>query len=82
MRTPTEAEVEAANRRLTTAVNVRVLAHRDREARTIDVPTYLTRLRWARKVEDELEPVRRAAGYRRSRAYELCTAYTAAVYRR
>lgn len=75
-------DVAEANRRLTTALNVRVQAHRAREARTIDVPTYLNRLRWVRKVEDELEPVRRAAGYKRSRAYELCTAHTADVYRR
>lgn len=74
--------VDEANRRLTTALAVRVQAHRAREAKAIDVPTYLNRLRWVRKVEDELEPVRRAAGYKRSRAYELCTAGTAAVYRR
>jgi len=74
--------VDEANRRLTTAINVRVHAHRAREARTIDVPTYLNRLRWARKVEDELEPVRRAAGYKMSRAWELSTAHTTDVYRR
>lgn len=74
--------VEVANRRLTTAVSVRVAAHRARDARTIDVSTYLSRLAYARRVEDECEPTRRAAGYLCSRAYELCTAYTADVYRR
>lgn len=74
--------IDEVNARLTTAVNVRVAAHRARERRAIDVPTYIRRLAWARKVEDELEPVRRAAGFTRSRAYELCSAHTADFYRR
>lgn len=73
--------LDAINTRLRTAVNVRVDAHRRREAGQLDVPTYTRRLAWARKVEDECEPLRRAAGYSCSRAYELCTAHTAGYYR-
>jgi len=69
-------EIDEANRRLTTAVAVRVAAHRARKARKIDAQTYTRRLAWARKVEDECEPIRRAAGYTMSRAYELCTVLT------
>jgi hypothetical protein len=73
--------LDAINERLRTATDVRVHAHRAREAGQIDVPTYVRRLAWARRVEDECEPIRRAAGYSCSRAYELCTAHTADYYR-
>jgi hypothetical protein len=74
-------KIEAVNARLTTAVNVRVEAHRAREDGRLDVPFYIARLAWARRVEAELEPLRRTAGYVVSRAYELCTAHTADFYR-
>lgn len=74
--------IDEVNDRLKVAIDRRVMAHHARQRGTISVATYLGLLRWVRDVEDRLEPLRRAVGYRRSRAYELCTAYTADVYRR
>ena len=72
--------LEEANKRLRAAVGIRVDAHRRRERGAMSVHEYLTALRWVRAVEDELEPIREAAGYYCSRAYELCTAHTADYY--
>lgn len=65
-----------ANRRLDAALVVRVDAHRRRGAGRMDVHEYLVALEWARWVEDTLDPVRRAAGYTCSRAWERVTART------
>jgi hypothetical protein len=72
---------EEANERLRAAVRIRVDAHRRRERGAMTVHEYLTALRWVRAVEDELEPIRAAAGYCCSRAYELCTVHTDDFYR-
>jgi hypothetical protein len=71
---------EQANEWLRNAIVIRVDAHRRRERGAMSVHEYLTALRWVRRVEDELEPIREAAGYCCSRAFELCTAHTADYY--
>jgi hypothetical protein len=63
--------IDEANVRLREAIGIRVDAHRRRRRGAMSVHEYLTALRWVRGVEDELEPIREAAGYYCSRAYEL-----------
>lgn len=69
-------QVTRANLRLTDAIGIRVDLHRQRRAGAINPEDYKLGCEWIRRIEDDLEPVRRAAGYRFSRAYELCTART------
>lgn len=74
--------LDEANERLRDAVAIRVDAHRrrcdngsdDGRRGGISVPQYLQVLAWVRGVEDELEPIRKAAGYTCSLAYELGSA--------
>jgi hypothetical protein len=72
---------EEANERLRAAIAIRVDAHRRRRRGAMTVHEYLTALRWVRAVEDELEPIREAAGYCCSRAFELCSVHTADYYK-
>jgi hypothetical protein len=66
--------VDEANERLMDALAIRCDAHRRRcDHGSMTVHEDLTALRWVRAVEDELEPIREAAGYTWSRAAELCT---------
>lgn len=74
-------DLEEANALLRDVSDIRVDLHRQREAKAISVHQYIAGLKWTRAVEDELEPIRRAAGYTRSRAYELCTAYELRFYK-
>lgn len=68
--------VDQANEALDAALLVRVDAHQrkrvgnDHTTGGMSVHEYLAALRWVRAVEDELEPVRRAAGHTLSRAWE------------
>jgi hypothetical protein len=64
--------VDEANERLRDALDIRVDAHRRREAGDLSVYEYLNVLAWVRGQEDVLEPIREAAGYTFSRAWELC----------
>lgn len=74
-------DLEEANELLRDASNIRVDLHRQRKSKAISVKNYILGLKWVRAVEDELEVIRRAAGYTRSRAYELCTAYELRFYK-
>ena len=78
--------LDDANDQLRDALAIRIDAHwrrcdngsDDGRAGGISVPEYLQVLAWVRQVEDELEPIREAAGYTCSCAYELCSARTLA----
>jgi hypothetical protein len=68
--------VDEANERLRDALDIRVDAHRRRERGELTVYEYLNVLAWVRDQEDELEPIREAAGYTWSRAWELLHPFT------
>lgn len=70
--------VDQANERIDAALIVRCDAHRRRAGfgPTMNLHEYLAALAWVRWVEDTLDPIRRAAGYRFSRSWEVVTART------
>lgn len=68
--------VDEANARLKNAILIRCDLHQRRKAKLIGVDEYVMGLWWVRRQEAELEPIRRAAGYNFSRAWEGCTART------
>lgn len=67
---------DQANEELDAALLVRCDAHDRRRRGAMTVHEYLVALEWVRWVENNLDAVRRAAGYTCSRAMETCTART------
>jgi hypothetical protein len=69
-------EADLANERIDAALLVRCDAHDRRRRGEMTVHEYLVALEWARWVENNNDPIRRAAGYTCSRAWEVVTART------
>jgi acyl-CoA hydrolase len=66
--TPEAIALSVYDDALDAALNHRVSLHEERQAKRIDVPTYLAGLKAVRAVEEALEPLRRGLGAADSRA--------------